>query len=496
MAQPEAESLARAYCSFIDASPSPYHAVRAAEERLKAHGFLKLSAKQSWLGSLQPGGRYYTIQNGSTIAAFSVGGAFFQNEKVDEPRFVVIGAHTDSPCFKVKPNAKIDKLGYAQLGVECYGGGLWHTWFDRDLTLAGRLITADHSIHLVHVKDPILRIPNLAIHLNREVSTEGFKPNKESHTTPIFATSSSAPVTSNSSEDEGASRLRASIASRLPEGLLAKLAEKAGVEAKDVVDYELVVCDTQPAAIGGLNGEFIFSPRLDNLASSFAAIEALCAAVDDEKEEVADRGDVHMVVLYDHEEVGSTSAHGAQGPLLQDLIRRICSVYSASALNADVLNAVVRRSFLVSADMAHAVHPNYASKHEERHRPQLGGGLVVKTNQNQRYATTAFSGYVMRRLAEIAAEKHTIQNASSKTPFIPLQEFVVPNDAACGSTIGPIIAAGCGIRTVDVGQPQLAMHSVREMCATVDLLYTKLIFEQLFHSFASTFANLDDDEQF
>ncbi|KAA8494640.1 Aspartyl aminopeptidase [Porphyridium purpureum] len=473
-----AQPLAEEFCAFVNRAVSPYHAVHLLQNQLDAGGFVRLSEKRAWSKDLKPGGKYYFVRNGSTLCAFTVGGKWDPSN--DSSGVAVFGAHTDSPCFKVKPNSDIQSHGYVSLGVECYGGGLWYTWFDRDLTLAGRVLLSDGKFHLVHINRPVLRIPSLAIHLNREVNTAGFQVNKEKHTVPILAMVKKELETAPTDEKKEKQEQVTGIKSRASPLFLQLICSELGVELDEIRDFEFVLSDTQPASTGGASNDFIFSPRLDNLASTFASFKAFMEP--DHLSGLAESEDVHMVTYFDHEEVGSDSAHGAGSPLVSEVMRRICR-----DLDNDAYAAVLHRSFFVSADMAHAIHPNYADKHEPRNRPEIGKGLVIKTNQNQRYATTAYSGYVMRECGRRAA-------ARCEIGFVPIQEFVVPNDVGCGSTIGPIIAANCGIRTVDVGQPQLAMHSIREMCGVCDLWLCKEVYKQFFLSYADL-KELDDDVQ-
>lgn len=472
--------LAREFLLFNDASRSPFHATAAVADLLRDAGFTPIAEIDPWEGALKPGGSYFFTRESSSIVAFSVGSQYLP----ETAAFALIGAHTDSPCFKVKPVSKVTAHGFLQLGVECYGGGLWHTWFDRDLTVAGRVVvrnpdTGSLTFRLVSIAKPILRIPTLAIHLSRNVNTDGFAPNKETHTIPILATqladAINNPVAANGSAPAKADLAEApsGLASdRHPPLLLHVLAGELDVLPEHIVDLDLCLSDTQHAAIGGALDEFVFAPRLDNLASCFTATKALINSLGNEfaGDSAVDNTSVRVVALFDHEEIGSSSSHGADSPLIVDSMQRI-----VKALGGDY-HLAVRRSVMVSADMAHAIHPNYASKHEANHRPKMGGGLVIKTNQNQRYATSGITGLLIREAARRAGN-------------LPIQEFVVPNDKPCGSTIGPIISSNTGLRTVDVGQAQLSMHSVREMCSAVDFSYT----EQVFRAFFSLFLVIDSE---
>ncbi|KAK6924707.1 Peptidase M18 [Dillenia turbinata] len=441
---------------FLNASPTAFHAVDEAKKRLKNAGFEQVSEREDW--NLQVGKKYFFTRNHSTIVAFAIGNKYVAGNGVH-----IIGAHTDSPCLKLKPVSQVAKGGYLEVGVQTYGGGLWHTWFDRDLTIAGRMILRDGKggyLHqLVRIQEPIMRIPTLAIHLDREVN-DGFKVNKHTHLVPVLATAIKAEL------NKGADENGPAVDNKKHHSLLLQLlATEAGCQPDDICDFELQACDTQPSIVAGIMKEFVFSGRLDNLCMSFCSLKALIDATSSEGS-LEDETGVRMVALFDHEEVGSDSAQGAGSPAMLDSLSRITTCFGP---NSKLLEKAIQRSFLVSADMAHALHPNYMDKHEENHQPKLHGGLVIKTNANQRYATNAVTSFIFREIAG----KHNL----------PVQDFVVRNDMPCGSTIGPILASGLGIRTVDVGAPQLSMHSIREMCAVDDVKHSYLHFKAYFEEF-------------
>jgi aspartyl aminopeptidase len=373
--------------------------------------------------------------------------------------FHIIGAHTDSPCLKVKPVSNLESQGWLQVGVECYGGGLFHTWFDRDLGLAGRVIVreSDSSFKskLLLINKPILRIPTLAIHLDREVS-QGFTFNKETHLRPVIATAARAQLesTTPSADDKKPKSKHSSV-------LLQLIAKELELNIDQIADFELCLFDTQGANVGGALDEFIFSPRLDNLCCSWISTHSLLDSLSNLEEDE----NVRVVALFDNEEVGSDSLMGAGSNFLQQVCERVAQ--------GELCGEASRKSFLVSADMAHGVHPNYSDKHEVNHRPQLHAGPVIKYNANERYATSGESAFLMKELAR----RHNIE----------IQEFVVRQDTGCGSTIGPILATSTGIRTIDVGIAQLSMHSIREMCGTEDLETTM----KWFTAFYSDFSKLD-----
>ena len=411
--------------AFIDRCPTPYHAVAEATRRLRGAGFRELSEAEVW--ELSAGDRRYVVRNDGSLVAFQLG-----QSSPAEGGFRVIGAHTDSPNLRVKPLADVTAQGYRQLAIEPYGGVLLHTWLDRDLSLAGRvtLRRADGpGVVLLDFARPLLRIPSLAIHLNREIREKGLELNAQTHLTPIAGLEDAPP---------------------LPELIAAELRAQqiADVAAADVLAFDLMAYDVQPACVSGARGEFIHAARLDNLASCHAAVCALIAATDTELP-----AGTRAIVLYDHEEVGSRSAHGAGGTLLADALERAVSGFKGGAPQGTA--RALSRSVLVSADMAHAVHPNYADRHEPGHRPLVGRGPVIKTNAGQAYASDARTSGLFRDVCGAAG--------------VEPQHFVTRSDLACGSTIGPITAARVGIPTVDVGNPMLSMHSCRELAGTADV---------------------------
>jgi aspartyl aminopeptidase len=414
---------ARDLLAFIDASPSPYHAVAEARRRLGAAGFAELDERQSW--RIAAGGRYFVVRGGGTLLAFVAG-----TEPPAEAGFLVIGAHTDSPNLRVKPLADLASAGLRQISTEIYGGVLLHTWLDRDLSIAGRVVLRGGSVHLVRFSGPVARVPNLAIHLNREITTTGLLLNAQTHLLPVIALDRAA-----ATENFAA--------------LVAHELERSGVRAAadDVLGFDLCLFDTQPSTLGGMDDDFLYAPRLDNLASCHAAVEALIAVGG------ASRAS-RVVVLYDHEEVGSQSAVGARSLFVHGVLERVSTCYASQDGEGHMARALAR-SLIVSADMAHAVHPNYADKHDKQHQPKLGSGPVIKTNASQAYATDAVGAAVFEEACREAGV----------TP----QRFVSRNDLVCGSTIGPISAARLGVRTVDVGNPMLSMHSCREMSGSRDV---------------------------
>ncbi|BFZ22616.1 hypothetical protein BsWGS_25655 [Bradybaena similaris] len=466
-------AAAREFVSFINKSPSPFHAVDELKKSLLSSGFQELKEADSWKISRLK--KYFVTKNQSTIIAFAVGGNY-------EPGngFSIVGAHTDSPCLKVKPVSNKVKQGFCQVGVECYGGGIWNTWFDRDLTVAGRVLVKDKNDEsishcLVHIPRPILRIPHLAIHLQRDIN-DSFGPNKENHLCPVLATSvkaelegdkaaASSPKPADSSDSESRSQ-----ASKHPPTLVRLLCQELHIESDQIMDFELCLADTQPAVVGGAYNEFLFAPRLDNLFNAYSACQGLLASLQDDSLEK--ETNIRMISLFDNEEVGSESAQGAGSTFQELVMRRI----SSSASNVLAFEESIGKSYMVSADQAHACHPNYSDKHEANHQPEFNKGIVIKFNSNQRYATTSITATILRQVA--------------KKVGVPLQDFVVRNDSVCGSTIGPIMSAKLGLQTIDVGAPQLAMHSIREMGGTIDVLHAISLFEGFFRHYPEVQASL------
>jgi len=410
---------------FIDRSPTPYHAVAESVDRLRAADFRAIGEGEVW--DLAPGDRRYLVRHEGSLVAFQVG-----ETSPAEGGFRIIGAHTDSPNLRVKPRPDVDGNGYRQLGVEPYGGALLHSWLDRDLSLAGRVTlrgASEPRSVLIDFARPILRIPNLAIHLQRELNKEGLKLNAQQHMAPIIGL-------------EGSPDLRELLVSEL------RAQNQVEIDSGDVLAFDLMTYDVQPSVVSGVRGEFIHAPRIDNLASCHAGLNALIGASSASLSQ-----HTRVVVLYDHEEVGSRSANGAASPLLAEVLERcVCGFKSGEPQG---IERALSRSTLISADMAHAVHPNYSDLHEPEHRPVVGRGPVIKSNANQSYASDAQTAGLFAGLCDRLG--------------IEPQHFVSRSDLGCGSTIGPITAARTGIRTVDVGNPMLSMHSCREMAGTADV---------------------------
>ena len=414
--------------SFIKQSTTPYHAVKSMAAQLLEAGFKALDESDSW--QLSPGGKYYTTRNDSSIVAWQMP----VSKSVEESGFRMIGAHTDSPCLKVKPNPEIVANGYVQLGVQVYGGVLLAPWFDRDLSLAGRVSFLDDaenvSSHLIDLEKAIAIVPNLAIHLNREANT-GQNINAQTMMAPILGQAETA-------GEKPEFDLKMFLKTHLIE---------QGVTVKKVLDFDLSFYDVQAPATVGLNDEFFASARLDNLLSCFMGLQALLET---------DSQEGLLLVCNDHEEVGSMSAAGAQGPMLEQVLARITDSNEQNT-------RMIANSMMISADNAHGIHPNFAAKHDSNHGPILNAGPVIKINANQRYATNDVTSAMFRHYAEQVGAK--------------VQVFVIRADMGCGSTIGPITASELGVKTLDIGVPQFAMHSIRELSGTKDVQSTIDIFK-------------------
>ncbi|WP_022872717.1 M18 family aminopeptidase [Nesterenkonia alba] len=400
---------------YIAASPSSYHAARVAADRLSAAGFTELAEDADW--PTEPG-RYTVVRDGAVLAWILPQGA------TSTTPVRLLGAHTDSPGFKLKPKPTLLKHGWVQVGTEIYGGPLLNSWLDRELRLAGRIVTRDGATHLAATA-PVARIPQLAIHLDRQVN-DGLKLGRQQHTAPVL------------SVDSGDG------------DVLAVVAESAGISPADIDGYDLVVADAQAPARFGPDNEFFAAGRLDNLSSVFAGIAAL--------EQVAAEADsgavIPMLGAFDHEELGSASRSGAAGPFLAEVLERI---YEGLGATAGAKARALAASWHLSSDAGHAVHPNYPERHDPANRPLPNRGPLLKINANQRYTTDAAGAALWQRVCRAAG--------------VPTQEFVSHNDIPCGSTIGPLTATRLGIRTVDVGIPLLSMHSAREMCGVDDVGY-------------------------
>ncbi|KKY14284.1 putative aspartyl aminopeptidase [Phaeomoniella chlamydospora] len=478
-------AAAEGFLEYVNASPTPFHA-----------------EKEPWSSTCKPGGKYVLTRNGSTIVAFAVGKKWRPGNPVS-----MIGAHTDSPTLRLKPVSKKEGSGFLQVGVETYGGGLWHTWFDRDLGLAGRVMVKDGkgSIiqKLVHINKPILRIPTLAIHFERQ---EKFEFNKQDQLFPIAgliaaelkrqdeikATNGNKETTTPTSTEDFAP-LKA-VTQRHHSHIVELIAKDADASPDDVVDFEVILFDTQKSCLGGLQDEFIFSARLDNLNSTYCATIGMIESVSDPAA-LEEDSTIRLIACFDNEEIGSTTTQGADSHMLPAIIRRLSVLPSShfedgeseksydKTVEADVSTAfeqTLASSFLVSADMAHSVNPNYAGKYEPDHRPEMNKGPVIKINANARYTTNSPGIALIQEVAKKAAPL-----TKDDERGVPLQLFVIRNDSLCGSTIGPMISAKLGVRALDLGNPQLSMHSIRETGGTEDVGYAIRLFKSFFQHYGA-----------
>jgi aspartyl aminopeptidase len=412
-----ARDIALDLIEFVDASPSPYHAVAQALGRLTGAGFTEVPLTGDWPSG---DGRYVAVDGGSLFAWVVPAGS------APQAPFRLLGAHTDSPTLRVKPRPDTGRAGVRQLGVEIYGGPLLNSWLDRDLGLAGRVVLRTPGglqSRLVRVHRPVLRVPQLAIHLDRDLSTNGLRLDPQQHLAPIW-----------------------SLGAPDPGGFTRFLAAELAVSPGDVLSHDVVTYDLAGGTLAGVSEEFVSSARLDDLACAHAALTALAAQAASPA-----AGHVSALVLFDHEEIGSMSATGARGAWLGRQLER--TVLARGGTREDFLRAL-GESRHVSADMTHATHPSYVDRHEPEHLIVLGGGPVVKVSANVLYGTDALTHAAFLLAAEQAG--------------VPVQYFVNRNGVRSGSTIGPMVAAGLAIPTVDVGNPSLAMHSARELCGAAD----------------------------
>lgn len=421
------DSFNNGLLDFIASSPTPFHAVATMSSVLDKAGFTQLAEEASW--NVEPGGRYYVTRNGSAIIAFTMPNASADGEALLKG-VRLTGAHTDSPCLRVKPQPDVRINKYFQLGVEVYGGALLNPWFDRDLSIAGRIdfIKSDKTLAsvLIDLESPVAIIPSLAIHLDREAN-KNRSINAQTDIPPILA-------------------IESSFEGSFDEFLLQQVRLNPDhTDAEQVLSHELSFYDTQAPAMVGLQKEFIAAARLDNLLSCYVST---CALVE------ASTQQCNMMVCTDHEEVGSSSSSGAQGTFLRSVLERLLASGGEETKLAERMERVIRNSMLLSIDNAHGVHPNFADKHDGNHGPMLNDGPVIKINSNQRYASNSRSVAFFKSLC-LAEDA-------------PVQSFVVRSDMGCGSTIGPITSTSIGVDTIDIGVPTFAMHSIRELAGSDD----------------------------
>jgi aspartyl aminopeptidase len=408
---------------FLDISPTPFHAVAEVARQLESKGYQRIELAEE--RDVLPVGTKAYVADGGSLFAFRIGRA-----PLVDGGWRIIAAHTDSPNLRLKPQPLVRSHGYIRLGLEVYGGVQVPTWVDRDLGMAGLVHLRDPSApdgmrsELVCIREPLCRIPTLAIHLNRTVNDDGLKLNKQTHLPAVFTL-----------EGDDEDPLRSLIASELE------------VQATDILTWDLQLFDLQRPALAGARQEFVHSARLDNLASSHAGLEALLATDDDEPGEAT-----AVLALFDHEEIGSQTARGANSRALDNVLR--LTLRGSERQGSGSFSRALANSWLVSADMAHAVHPAFADKHDKEHMPRINAGPVIKQNANQRYSTEGETSARWMLICERAE--------------VPVQWYVHRTDLRCGSTVGPMLAARLGVRSIDIGNAMLSMHSIREQCGAED----------------------------
>lgn len=436
------EIFAQSLLDFLNNSPTSYHAVENATEILIKSSFTEILETENW--SLEKGKKYFVKRNNSSVVAFICG-----SETPAENGFRIIGSHTDSPNFKIKPgDCIVTKDGYVQLNTETYGSLIMSTWFDRPLSVAGCVVLAGNGIFdtekcIINVKKPILMIPNLCIHFNREINEQA-SINKQTDVLPLLCL-----------EDKNAPKNGDNPKSDYLLDIIKKELEKQGKGNRTILDYELFLYEWDKGSFVGVENEFISASRIDNLSMVYASLIALT--------ESSSIKATKVLAAFDNEEVGSATAHGANSSFLWQILNRICTKFNC---NEEEYHRALAGSIIISADTGHAVHPNYSHKHDPTNRPVLGGGPIIKYSASQRYATTATTAAVFK-------------NACAKA-HVPCQNFVIRSDITGGSTIGAALSSITSIPTVDVGTAILAMHSIREFGSVIDNIYTKEAFKSFY----------------
>ena len=459
-------------------SVSPYNFVEHAKKELKSSGFIQIYESDPW--NLEPGKKYFYTRNNSCIIAFNVGKKF----NPEESCFKIIGAHTDSPSLRIAPNSYNPSGEIERYNVQYYGGGLWFTWLDRDLSLAGKVIFKDNegklTSKIIQVEEPIFFIPNCPPHLKSSSERESLTINKENHLKPLIATLKVNDILNEEKEDDKKPKDK-KLGKTLRNIILKELnkdCEKPIINSgEQIVDYDLVLYDSQAPNLIGLNKEFLASGRLDNLGSSIPALYAMINASKDEL--LSEQSSINIIALFDNEEIGSMTYQGADSNFFLMHLKRIFSQslnITKTPYSEDLYMRFMAKSYVISADLAHAFNPNYPEKFQSQHTNKMQQGVVLKINVNGRYSTESENAAVFKELAKLCN--------------VPIQEFIVRQDSPCGTTIGPITSAKIGIKSVDVGIAQLAMHSIREQLGIVDLYYYRTIFEEFFKSYEKVKGNI------
>jgi aspartyl aminopeptidase len=463
----QANELAKGFLKFNSTCHSPYQAVDTIEKILKEKNFTRLKEEEPF--NLSAGGRYY-IKRGfdSSMIIFDVP----SNIDTKKLSLKLMATHVDSPCLRMAPRSKKTFKSLEQVCIQTYGGGLWHTWFDRSLVLGGRVVVSENGRLVQKIftsPHPVAKVPNLAIHLQKDRTN--FAPNKETHLRPLIAQELEGLFNRNDEIPEHVDKSPVDIKTADENhslGILRMIARELGCGVKDIVDFDLCFADSTPPSLFGLNQEFISSPRLDNLFSVYFSLMGYLENLESGASEK--QTDMNMLMMFDHEEIGSQTYVGADSSYVKTLLQRIVTRMQQietkdASLDPTVLSQVLARSLLVSADMAHGVHPNYPSYHQCNHQVEVNKGVVFKVNCNGRYITDSVSSSVMKLISARAN--------------LPVQEFIVPQDSPCGSTVGPMLSSKLGTLGLDVGIPQLSMHSIRETCGVLDTYYYKEFFRQI-----------------
>ena len=467
----KSKEFGKIFVDTINQSTSAFNFVETAKSKLLKENFKQIYEKDSW--SFKPGDKLFYTRNNSALFAFTIG------KKYDPLKgcFKIIGAHTDSPSLRIAPNSYNPSEGFERYNIETYGGGLWHTWLDRDLSVCGKVVFYNKekqlSTIIIKCNEPIFFIPNCPPHLKSAEEKSALKINNESHLKPLIAT-----VICNLDEDKKEDKnkdkkLGKTLRKVILNEVNKNLEENNKINGDDIVSYDLVLYDTQPSCLIGVNKEFVASGRMDNLGSS---IPALYSMLDSSKDEILnEQTSINMIALFDNEEIGSLTFSGADSNFFYTHLKRIFSC-TTDKYSEDSFLAFLARSFCISADLAHAFNPNYPEKFQTNHKNKVQQGIVVKINANGRYSSDSENSAIFKELAKKCGS--------------PIQEFIVRQDSPCGTTIGPITTAKTGIKSVDVGIPQFAMHSIREFLGVVDLFNYKNVFEEFFKSFENVRGNL------
>ncbi|KAL8708461.1 MAG: hypothetical protein Q9225_007595 [Loekoesia sp. 1 TL-2023] len=462
LSKPDVESYTSPFLKFISENPTVFHAVNALSERLESYGFTKLSAREPWSHKVKKGGKYFVERNGSSIIAFAVGKSYKTGNGA-----AVIASHVDAVTTKVKPiSTKPTTAGYVQLGIAPYAGALNKTWWDRDLGIGGKVLVKNQSTgkietRLVKSDWPIARIPTLAPHFGAPAYDPN--PNPETQMVPIIGLDGSTrkkDTTLKSSLTEGTGG--SVFTSTQPPRLVDAIANELKIEHYDMVNWELEVFDTQPAQLGGLDKEFIFAPRIDDKLCSYAAIEALIASTEsdttsyenDTSPSTDDDSIIKIVGCFDDEEIGSLLRQGARSDFLPDTVERAVAALAGGQCSPDLISQTYANGFMISADVSHAVNPNYLEVYLENHAPQLNVGVAVQADPKGHTTTNSVSTAFLQRVADKCDSK--------------LQVFQIRNDSRSGGTVGPMLSSAMGMRAIDAGLPQLSMHSIRATCGNLD----------------------------